>query len=109
MVSSLSSGEHGDPRLLTFWRLSEGRAWGALPGVFDVFSLMCQSPLLTDSSHTGLLLFLRPLGSHAAFLNSSAGFSVEGNGKTWELDRVWASLASPLPSSAISFYKASYP
>lgn len=59
----------------------------------------------SDSSHTGLLLFLRSLGSDASFLNFSTGFSVEGNGKAWEhgfLHRVWASPAAPLPSPDIS-------
>lgn len=66
----------------------------------------------SDSSHTGLLLPLRSLGSDIPFLNSSAGFSAEGNGETWEpgfLHRLWASPAVPLPSPAIDVYKASHP
>lgn len=71
-------------------------------------NLLCHS----DSSHTGLLLPLRSLGSDVPFLNSSTGFSVEGHGETWEhsfLYRVWASPAASLTSLAMSFYKASGP
>lgn len=98
---------------MTFWRLSEGRAWGGLflmcARSFPLcLNLLCHS----DSSHTDLLSHLRSLGSDAPFLNSSTGFSVEGHGETWEhgfLHRVWTSPADSLPSHAISFDKASGP